>query len=181
MLDRRPKYVTMTEQTFLSHVKKNEQKLYRLAYLILKDVSQAEDAVQELVAKLWKKRDQLHQLGNIEVYFMVAIKNHCYDEIKKTKRRRTHYDNHAKQEKPVVVSPEKSLVAKDVFLQVKNLINELPETQQLVIQLRDIEQLEMKEVEEITGLNSGAIRTNLSRARKTIRGQIKKLHEYGLE
>jgi len=172
---------TMTEQTFLYHVKQNEQKLFRFAYRMLKDAARAEDAVQDLVMKLWKRKDQLQQLGNVDVYFMVAMKNHCYDEIKKATRRRSHYEQHHNLHQTVSNNPENRLVKHDVTEKIRSLINDLPETQQMVMQLRDIEQLETKEIEKITGLSSGAIRTNLSRARKTIREQIKKLHSYGLE
>jgi len=144
-------------------------------------VTKAEDAVQDLVTKLWKKRESLQQLGNIDVYFMVALKNHCYDEIKKAKRRRVHYQSHTKQESYEVSSPEKKMEHRDIYDQVKELIKKLPETQQMLIQLRDIEQLEMDEIVDITGMTLGAIRTNLSRGRKTLRQQLRKLHEYGLE
>lgn len=170
----------MTETKFLSHVKTNEQKLFRFALRMLKDVAKAEDAVQDLVAKLWKRKDSLQQLGNIDVYFMVAMKNHCYDEIKKAKRRREHYAQHSKQSLSASTNLERSIEKRDLFSQVKEVINSLPNTQQMIVQLRDIEQLEMKEIEEITGLANSAIRANLSRARKTIREQIKKVNQYGL-
>lgn len=171
----------MTETKFLHHVKANEQKLFRFALSILKDVTRAEDAVQDLVAKLWKRKDSLSGLGNLDVYFMVAMKNHCFDEIKKQTRRRTHYQNAGAVIEKSTASLERSIEKKDLYKHVRLVINELPETQQMVIQLRDIEQLEMNEIEEITGLNAGAIRTNLSRARKTIREKIRKINQYGLE
>ena len=55
----------MQETTFLNHVKANEQKLFRYALRMLKDVAKAEDAVQDLVLKLWKRRDQL-QIQNLD-------------------------------------------------------------------------------------------------------------------
>ena len=170
----------MQETTFLNHVKANEQKLFRYALRMLKDVAKAEDAVQDLVLKLWKRRDQL-QIQNLDAFFMVAMKNHCYDELKKTKRRRTHYEKHTSLNNNNTNRLERQTEKQDVLNYVQQLIELLPETQQMIIQLRDVEQLEMKEIEEITGLSNGAIRANLSRARKTLREEIIKLNGYGLD
>jgi RNA polymerase sigma-70 factor (ECF subfamily) len=57
---------------------------------------------------------------------------------------------------------------------IRALISRLPEQQQTVIYLRDIEQNEYNEIEEITGLNANAIRVNLSRARKKVRDELLK-------
>lgn len=63
---------------------------------------------------------------------------------------------------------------------VKNLINQLPEQQRIIIQLRDVEEFEYDEICEIVKMNQTAVRVALSRARKTIREQLIKKHAYGL-
>jgi len=57
---------------------------------------------------------------------------------------------------------------------IRDLIGRLPEQQQTIMYLRDIEQNEYNEIEEITGLNANAIRVNLSRARKKVRDELLK-------
>jgi RNA polymerase sigma-70 factor (ECF subfamily) len=51
----------------------------------------------------------------------------------------------------------------------------------LVVQLRDIECYEFKEISEIIGMNETAIRVTLSRARKKLRNELIKLHNYGTQ
>ncbi|MBX2846178.1 MAG: sigma-70 family RNA polymerase sigma factor [Saprospiraceae bacterium] len=171
----------MTETTFLQIAQRNQDKLFRFARRLLKDVSAAEDAVQDLLAKLWNKRHALNAYENIDVFMMVAMKNHCFDEIKKSKRRTQHYALHAVENTAKVATPERQVEGITTVALVSQLIDELPETQRMVMQLRDIEQLELKEIEDILGLQPNAVRTNLSRARKKVREKLKKIHNYGLE
>jgi RNA polymerase sigma-70 factor (ECF subfamily) len=60
-------------------------------------------------------------------------------------------------------------------------MKDLPEQQQLVLQLRDIEQYDFETIAQITELSEGAVRVALSRARKKIKAQLIKTHNYGIE
>jgi RNA polymerase sigma-70 factor (ECF subfamily) len=64
---------------------------------------------------------------------------------------------------------------------VEKIINQLPEQQRLLIQMRDIEQYEFAAIAEIVNMNETAIRVALSRARKTIRESMTKTHSYGIK
>jgi len=50
-----------------------------------------------------------------------------------------------------------------------------------MIILRDLEEYSFEEIQEITGLDLNYIRVNLSRARKQVRDELIKIHEYGTE
>jgi RNA polymerase sigma-70 factor (ECF subfamily) len=70
---------------------------------------------------------------------------------------------------------------KDSLDWVEKVINQLPEQQRMIIQMRDIEQYEFEEIAKILDMNETAIRVALSRGRKTIRAFILKTHEYGIK
>jgi RNA polymerase sigma-70 factor (ECF subfamily) len=61
------------------------------------------------------------------------------------------------------------------------MLEQLPEQQRMILQLRDIEAYEFDEIAEIMDMNPTAIRVALSRARKTIREQLIKTHNYGVK
>ena len=63
----------------------------------------------------------------------------------------------------------------DAVEQVKQIIGTLPEHQQQVITLRDMEDCSFEEIAEQTGLTAVNIRMLLSRARRTIRERFKRL------
>ncbi|MGL5113396.1 MAG: RNA polymerase sigma factor, partial [Flavobacterium sp.] len=62
---------------------------------------------------------------------------------------------------------------------VAKIIEQLPEQQRMIIQLREIEHYEFEEIAKLLEMNETAIRVALSRARKTIRTQMNKIHRYG--
>ena len=63
---------------------------------------------------------------------------------------------------------------------VHQLIAKLPENQRIIIQLRDVEEYEYEEISKVLDIKPTAVRVALSRARKTIREQLIKQHNYGI-
>ena len=56
----------------------------------------------------------------------------------------------------------------------------LPVQQQLIVQLRDIEQYEFSEIADLLEMKETAIRVALSRARKTLKEKLIKAHSHGV-
>ena len=77
-------------------------------------------------------------------------------------------------------SLQKRIELNDSVSLVHKLIERLPEQQKIIIQLRDIEEYEFEEIAEMLQINPTAVRVSLSRARKTIREQLTKQHNYGI-
>jgi RNA polymerase sigma-70 factor (ECF subfamily) len=63
---------------------------------------------------------------------------------------------------------------------VHRLINELPERQRLMVQLRDIEGKNYKEIATALGLTEDQVKVNLFRARQKIKERYLQIDEYGL-
>jgi RNA polymerase sigma-70 factor (ECF subfamily) len=60
-------------------------------------------------------------------------------------------------------------------------MEELPEQQKIIMQLRDIEQYDFDEIAKMLEMNPTAVRVALSRARKTLREKLTKTHSYGVK
>ena len=151
-------------------------KLYRFALAYTKRTDEAEDVTQEIGVKLWERRDELDALQNVEAYAMRAIRNRCLDYVRSLHNRTDEliedYDTAHEQ------TPYKSLEQADMVAFVRRLIDRLPEQQQMTIRLRDIEGYEFEKIAEILGINDGAVRANLSRARQKIREELLKQQKY---
>ena len=147
-------------------------KLYRFALAFTRRTDEAEDVVQEVGVKLWERRDELEALRSVEAYAMSAVRNRCLDYARSPHNRsdeltETH-DAVSEQ------TPYRKVEQADMAAFVRRLIDRLPEQQQSVIRLRDIEGYELEEIAEILGMNDGAVRANLSRARQKIREELLK-------
>jgi len=59
-------------------------------------------------------------------------------------------------------------------------MEDLPDQQKIVMQLRDIEQYEFKEISKMLNIKEATIRVSLSRARKTLRSKLIKIQSYGV-
>lgn len=164
----------MDAETFKKVFLPYHQKLYRIAYRIVQDASNAEDIVQETFIKLWNKRGDMQDIENTEAFSIIILRNTCLDHLRKTKNDyHTNYDSDI----PETASLVKQIEIQDEAERVKKLINKLPEQQRQVMIMKHWDGYSDEEIEQITGISPGNIRVILSRARKTIREQFIKIQQ----
>lgn len=168
----------MKQSDFLNIVLPFKDKVFRLAKRLLVSTEEAEDATQELLFKLWTRKEKIGTYKNIEAFAMTMTKNYCYDRLKSKQANNLTLVHSNYKEKET--SLEKEIEYRDSVNQVHQLIQNLPEQQRMIIQLRDIEQYDFDEIAKIVEMQPTAIRVALSRARKTIREQLTKTHNYGV-
>jgi len=168
----------MNQNEFTSLVMPFKDKMYRLAKRFLISRDSAEDVTQDIYLKLWNNKEKLSSYNSIEAYAMTMTKNHCLDVLKakSSSNLKIIHSNY----KDANSDLDKQTETNDSVSIIHQLINDLPEKQKLVIQLRDIEHYSFEEIGKILEIQQTAIRVSLSRARKTIREKLIKKHEYGL-
>jgi len=168
----------MNQSEFLHQVMPFKDKVFRLAKRLLVSTEEAEDATQELFFKLWKNKGKLTKYKSVEAFAMTMTKNYCFDRLKsKQASNLTLIHSNYKENG---TSLQKKIELKDSVSLVHRLIDELPEQQKLIIQLRDVEEYEFDEIAKMLTMKPTAVRVSLSRARKTIKEQLIKQHNYGI-
>ncbi len=169
----------MNQNEFISIINPFKDKLFRLAKRLLVSTEEAEDATQEVLVKLWNKNDTLSQLNSVEAMAMTMTKNYCLDQLKSKRASNLSivHSNYTDRE----ASLQTKVEDRDSWSWVERIIEQLPEQQKLIIQMRDIEQYEFEEIAKILDMNETAIRVALSRARKTIREYMTNTHNYGIK
>ena len=167
----------MNQNEFISIINPFKDKLFRLAKRLLVSTEEAEDATQEVLVKLWNKNDTLSQLNSVEAMAMTMTKNYCLDQLKSKRASNLSivHSNYTDRE----ASLQTKVEDRDSWSWVERIMEQLPEQQKLIVQMRDIEQYEFEEIAKILDMNETAIRVALSRARKTIREFMLKTHRYG--
>lgn len=169
----------MTQSDFLNIVMPFKDKVFRLAKRLLVSREEAEDATQEILLKLWKNKAKIEEYKNVEAFSMTMTKNFCLDKLKSKQAQNlklvhSNYQDHN-------VSLQKQVELNDSLDWVGRIIEDLPEQQKMVIQLRDIEQYDYDEIAKMLDMNNTAVRVALSRARKTIRQKLTNTHSYGIK
>lgn len=167
----------MTENEFKIKVFSLRDKLYRFSRRILNDEAEAQDVTQEVLIKLWDMRNKLVAYNSIEALAMTSIRNLSLDKARKKNLRYSKaYD--IKYQMPTIIN-EDQVEQNEIGVLIRKFINYLPEPQRTIMHLRDIEQYDYEEIAPIVEMTIETIRVNLSRARKKVREEFRKIMNYG--
>lgn len=149
-----------------------KDKFYRFALRLTGNEFDAEDIMQELAIKIWKKGEDFNQLNNKEAWCMAVTRNLAIDKIRHNKIRQhenldTVYDISSN-----IKTPEKQVESTDMMGKIKALINSMPENYKTVIQLREIEEMSYKEIADIMNIDLPKVKIYIFRARKLLQNLI---------
>jgi len=169
----------MNAQDFKKHILPLQDKMYRYALSIVFDNDLANDIVQEVLMKLWDRREQLSEINNVEAWCIRMIRNKSLDKLKLANRRNVDLQQ-AEQKQASMLAPDRLLEENDLLNSIYDLMKDLSEQQREIFRLRDLLGYSNREIKEITGLSDGQVKVNLYRARQKIKQKLGKLINYGL-
>ncbi|MBC8111295.1 MAG: sigma-70 family RNA polymerase sigma factor [Verrucomicrobia bacterium] len=155
----------MDLHNFQTQVLTTKNKLFRFARHMLGNPTDAEDAVQDVLMKMWDIREKLDAYHSVEALAMTITRNTCLGRL----RKKPMLNLESQPEMPHFALPDLPLEQQDTKNLVQNAIKRLPDIQGQILQLRDIEEYEMEEIAEIIGKDEGYVRVNLCRARKKLK------------
>lgn len=166
------------ENNFVDQIEALRDKIFRVTKRLLISSDEAADATQEVIIKLWQLDQNDRKIENVEAYSMTIAKNYCLDRLKsKQANQLSLVENQVTKRQTGL---ERTLDYKNQWEWVNKFINDLPEKERMVIQLRDIEQYEFDKIAAILDVPQGTVRVYLTRARKKIRTQFLKIQQHGL-
>ncbi|MDR1370526.1 MAG: sigma-70 family RNA polymerase sigma factor [Dysgonamonadaceae bacterium] len=165
----------MTLEQFKSDVISQRQKLLAVAWKMLANEADAEDAIQEVFLRLWSIREQLGTMSNPGGFAMQTTKNICIDKLRVQKTTVNVEDVFPGFDEKTPYHETEKL---DSVSLVRKIINTLPELQRKIILMRDVEGYELQEIADITGSQINAATMNLSRARKKVREEYIRINTY---
>jgi RNA polymerase sigma-70 factor (ECF subfamily) len=114
----------------------------------------------------------------MEAYSVTIAKNHCLDRLKSKQAQVLSFDDSIAVQK--TVSMQKEIEVKDELRWVSNLIDQLPERERMIIQLREIEHYDFNQIATILEIPEGTVRVYLSRIRKKLKTQFLEIQNHGL-
>lgn len=169
----------MTPEEFRKTILPEGRRLYALAFRYLNSREEAEDAVQEVMMKLWEGRERLDNHTNHAAWCTTLTRNCCIDMLRRKKK--------------VMVDPAEYTIASDIIETrdtddidtreaaelISTIARRMKEPYRSAVILRDIEGYSYEEAAETmqTGINN--LRTILSRARRIVREEMKKIYSHG--
>ena len=150
---------------------------FRLAFRLLCDEDEARDITQETFVKVWLSLKTYNRKNRFSTWLYKITCNACYDRLRSL--RHSSLNNEFAFSDSINLASDDNIEISLSNRQLKELIlrytNELPPQQKLVFMLRDVEELEVIEVQTITGLSPEKIKSTLYLARKNIRNKMNQI------
>ena len=145
---------------------------YRYAVSLLHDTTEAEDVVQDLYERLWRRRLLIRRVG-FRSLVMTTVRNMSLDRLRRQRlNRHTAIDDEPlTAENPEVDNP---------VAIVRMIISRLPEREREIIHLHDVEGMEYEDIAEVVGTSVMAARMACSRARQKVKEEFEKIMSYGV-
>lgn len=161
----------MSIEVFKERILPMKDKLFRFAFRLLQNEQEAEDAIQDVMAGVWARREEWGQWKSIEAYCMTATRNNCLDRIRK-RTIRMEREREIRRAGSQVQDPYKKMMNKELSHRIRQCMAALPENQQLVIHLREIEGFSYSEIADVLNISLDQVKVNLFRGRHAIKKTI---------
>ena len=143
---------------------------YRLAAVILGDLTDAEDATHDAVERAWRSRRQLKDNDRFEAWFQRILVHSCVDQVRKRRSRPLLMTfNGGPEPRPQHAhdgDPQTESAQRDALRQALGRINV---EQRVVIAMRFFLDLEVDEIARRLRTPSGTVKSRLHRGLKELR------------
>jgi len=156
----------MRQNKFKTTVLPIIDKLFRLALGITKNKEDAEDVVQDVLLHIWKREDW-SKIDNIEAYCFRSTRNRALDTIalkdNQTEALPEDFEFNAQED------VEGKIEAQEQIELVEKWLVKLPEKQQTIFRLREVEELSYKEIATILNVTEEQVKITLFRLRRKLK------------
>ena len=165
---------------FAQIVPRQQRRASRIAWHYLRDVAEADEAVQDAFVKAYTHIASFQRHLSFEVWLTRILINGCLDR-QKARTRRSRWllpvadagsrdqDAIERATRPTDRSPEAQLMAREWRDHLVAAVQRLPARQRLVFMLCHYADHSTRDVAEMTGLNESTVRVHLFRAIRKLR------------
>ena len=167
-----------SDAEFKALVERQSHFLFRVAYAVLLNSGDAEDAVQETFLKLHRNRGW--QQAENERAFLARIAWRTAVDLRRQLLKGSVEGGGSvpMDEMPSMrPSPEQAVVSANEQAAVHTLIDSLAEDLRVPLVLSAVEELNSRQIGEVLGIPEGTVRTRLQRARQILREKVASLKE----
>lgn len=146
----------MTENEFISIVKKQNRRIYLIALSITQNSSDAEDVMQNVFIKLWKYTKPFHDEEHLNKWLTAVSVNESRDYIKNPFRKRRL---------PLDDAVNISVLDKTENIDLFRAVMSLDTKDRTIIHLFYYEDMRIADIADILKIRESAVKTRLFRAR----------------
>jgi RNA polymerase sigma-70 factor (ECF subfamily) len=162
------------EQALAALASQYASTLYRVAYSVLRNAADAEDAVQEAFLRVLRHRETLGEVRDQRVWLIRIVWNVVLDRKRRMKTRPETDDvtELARVLPAEGLSAEERVAAAQHHARVLACIERLPAKERQVLTLSAFEELTSVEIAAVIGITESSVRSRLFRARNLMAGLL---------
>ena len=150
---------------FLAEIEQLRPRLHEYCAQMLGSALDAEDVVQDVLAKAWFKLPIFDRSRPLEPWLFRIAQRQCLDAIRRVKRRRETTD----VVDGISPSPEgRALSTADVDRGLRRLMSALPPKERAAVILKDVFDYQLHEVAEVIGSTTQGVKAALHRGRRKL-------------
>ncbi len=164
----------MDDQTFSAIVEEYTDYAYNIAYRMLNNAADAEDAVQDAFISAYRARDKFRGDAAVTTWLYRIVVNAALMKLRKERRSRQVLQP-APEDLEVVdwsPGPESEALNTELKEKLEEAIGLLPEDLRAAVVLRDVQQLSNEEAAEVLEITVAAFKARLHRGRLALRGHL---------
>ncbi len=157
-------------QAVVALVEQYAQALYRVAFSVVRNAAEAEDAVQETFLRVLKNRAKLPELRDTRVWLVRITWNVVLDRKRRSKVR-PETDDLADLARTLASSDpgsEAATISSSEYRRILGLIDSLPSKEREALLLSAVEELTTAEIASVLSTSESSIRSRLFRARQLL-------------
>ena len=170
---------------FRELLESHRDRVYNITYRMLGNRAEAEDVAQEVFITVFKTIDSFREESKFSTWLYRVTVNHCKNRIKYLARRhdrdRDELDETSHSANGAIMNvqlrtpqPDRALEGAQMEGILQKAIEALDDDHRIVVVLRDVEDLSIEEICEITGLPDGTVKSRLHRARLALRKKLQR-------
>lgn len=157
---------------FQTVFKRYYQNLCIYASSILKNDANAEEIVQNLFVKLWEKKENIDISTSPKNYLYRSVRNSCFNFIEHNKIKLRHHQKEINEAKTRIL-PENNYIEVNLYDQIHDAINSLPEKRREIFRLSREEGLKYREIAKYLNISIKTVETQMGLAIKHLRKKLK--------
>lgn len=161
-------------------MEKHQNAMFGMAYNLLSDYHDAEDAVQETFIKAYKSISSFKGQSAFTTWLYVICRNCCNDVLRRRLKHSavTSLDSDESDDSPVrelrsdAPSPEEIAELSETQAAVRLAVDELKREYREVIVMSDMREMSYEEISSVLKLPVGTVKSRLNRARTALRKKL---------
>jgi RNA polymerase sigma-70 factor, ECF subfamily len=156
------------QDAFRQLVERYQGAVYNLAYRMLGDPGDAEDAAQEIFVRIYRQLGRYDPARKFSTWTLAIATNFCIDQLRRRRMQLVPLENIIPWARAREAGPEGEAITQEERDEVQRLITQLPEKYRAPLVLRYFEELSCAEIAEVLGMPEGTVKTQIHRARKAL-------------